>query len=111
VTLVAAFNENYAGKKTPRSQDIPTLTLPSRYDFGKSFNSQDVRVTKDFKLVTERYKLTVFGEVFNVFNIANLGAYSGDLTNSNFGQPTSCVGQVFGSGGPRAFQVGGRFTY
>jgi hypothetical protein len=111
VKLVSAFNQTYAGKKTPRGQDIPTLTLPSHYDFGKSFNSQDVRVTKDFKLFTERYKLTVFGEVFNILNIANLGGYSGDLTNSNFGQPTSRVGQVFGSGGPRAFQVGGRFTF
>jgi len=28
-----------------------------------------------------------------------------------FGQPTSRVQQVFGSGGPRAVQIGGRFTF
>jgi len=28
-----------------------------------------------------------------------------------FGQPTQRAGQVFGSGGPRAFQVGARFSF
>ena len=57
-------------------------------------------------------KLAVFVEGFNVFNVANLGGYSFNLSNAaTFGQPTNRASQVFGSGGPRAFQIGGRFTF
>ena len=109
--LVDQFNQTYGGKKTSRGQAIPTLKLPGNYSFGKNFNSQDVRITKDFKLFTERYHLSVFGECFNVFNLANLGGYSSTLQDAGFGQPTSRAGNIFGSGGPRAIQVGGRFTF
>jgi hypothetical protein len=108
---VAAFNQQYAGKRDARNQVIPTLALPTAYQFGDSFSSQDMRVTKTFNL-REQAKLGVFVEIFNVFNVANLGGYSFNLNNTaTFGQPTSRASQVFGSGGPRAFQVGGRFTF
>jgi hypothetical protein len=108
---VAAFNQQYAGKRDARNQAIPTLALPGSYQFGDSFSSQDMRVTKTFNL-REQAKLGVFVEIFNVFNVANLGGYSFNLNNTaTFGQPTNRASQVFGSGGPRAFQVGGRFTF
>ena len=54
----------------------------------------------------------MFVEAFNIFNVANLGGFSYNLSNtSTFGQPTNRASQVFGSGGPRAFQLGGRFTF
>jgi hypothetical protein len=54
----------------------------------------------------------VFVEGFNVFNVANLGSFSYNLSNTaTFGQPTDRASQVFGSGGPRAFQVGARLTF
>ena len=60
----------------------------------------------------ERYELNIFGEVFNVFNIANLTGYSTDLLQTAaFGQPASRTTQVFGSGGPRAFQLAARFSF
>ena len=72
-------------------------------------------MTKSFNLGSERYKLALFGEVFNVFNYANEGGQSYTLdavgSGTGFGIPTSLAGQQFGSGGPRAFQVGGRFTF
>jgi hypothetical protein len=47
-----------------------------------------------------------------LFNIANLSGYSGNLRETAlFGQPTERVDQVFGSGGPRAFQLGARFEF
>jgi hypothetical protein len=109
---VAAWNTAYAGKRDARNTLIPAITLPATYDFGDWFSSQDVRVTKTFRFKEEHYKLAVFGEVFNLFNIANLGGYSMNLSNSStFGQPTSRAGQVFGSGGPRALQLGARVSF
>jgi hypothetical protein len=112
VQLVNQFNQNYAGKTTT-SGVIPTIVLPSNFSFPRSFNSQDIRVTKVFHLGTERAKLAIFGECFNIFNIANLGGYSYNLTSNGagFGVPTSATSNIFGSGGPRAFQLGSRFTF
>ncbi len=70
-----------------------------------------MRLSKIFKY-RERYKLAVFAEVFNLFNIANLQGYDFNLANpAGFGQPQSRIGQVFGSGGPRAFQLGARVNF
>ena len=111
VRLVNQYNQTYAGKKGPNpGQTFPTITLPQNYDFGRNFNSQDLRLTKIFKW-RERYELQAFGEVFNLLNIANLGGYSTNLLDPAFGQPTGRAGNIFGTGGPRAFQVGARFSF
>lgn len=106
---VASFNGTYAGKKDARGLTIPAITLPSGYSLGRAFNSQDIRLTKMF-VFKERYRLQVFGEGFNIFNITNLSNYQFVL-GPTFGQPTQRQSQVFGSGGPRAFQIGGRFSF
>jgi Carboxypeptidase regulatory-like domain len=108
---VANWNSTYAGKLDATGKKIPTLTLPSNFSLGRNFNSQDLRLTKTFTY-RERYKFNVFAEMFNVFNFANVSGQSWDPSNSTgFGIPTQRVTQVFGSGGPRAVQVGGRFTF
>lgn len=108
---VASYNTTYAGQRDARNQLIPTLTLPASYEFGDWFSSQDIRVTKSFTW-REQIRLAIFAEMFNIFNVANLGGYSFNLSNTaNFGQPTSRAGQVFGSGGPRALQLGARFSF
>jgi hypothetical protein len=61
-------------------------------------------LSRDFTF-RERWRITLIGEAFNLFNIANLSVLSGDLLGAGFGQATSRVTQVFGSGGPRAFQL------
>ena len=105
--LVGEFNQTWAGKRTPRNQLIPTLRLPQSYDFGDSFSSQDIRLTKIFQF-RERYRFSVFGESFNLFNIANLGGYSFNLADpTSFGQPTVRTSQIFGSGGAAGVSVGG----
>ncbi len=110
-TAVQAFNTAYAGKRDARGQAIPTISLPSNYEFGDSFSSQDIRVTKKFTW-KDQYSLAVFAEMFNMFNVANLTGYSFNLNNTaTFGQPTGRFGQVFGSGGPRALQLGARLTF
>jgi hypothetical protein len=107
---VQLWNLNNAGKRDARGQVIPTLTLPAQYELGDNFNSQDIRLTKKFTW-RDRYSLSVFAEMFNVFNIANLSSFNFTLNSGSFGQPTQRTSQVFGSGGPRALQVGGRFTF
>ena len=94
--------------------------------FNDTFNSFDLRLSREFRL-SERFHLQAIGEVFNLFNKTNiLGSsnsnYSGffnvlvpDGTNpalsSAFGKPVSTAGGVFGSGGPRAFQLAGKLTF
>lgn len=109
-SLVNQFNQTLAGKKTSRGQNIPFITLPSSFDNGDTFISQDLRLTRNFKL-TEQVNLQFIGEVFNLFNFSNMVGYGGTLTSPNFGQPSNRAGGVFGTGGPRAFQVAARLTF
>ena len=97
-------------KTDARGQNIPFLTLPANYNFGDWFSSQDMRLTKKFTW-KEHYTLAVFGEMFNVFNIANLSGYNYTINSQAFGQPTQRQSQVFGSGGPRAVQLGARISF
>ena len=115
-----AFNRGFQthagkfdGQKEPKP--IPRLTLPERYWFGDNFHALDLRLSREF-LFRERWHVLLIGEAFNVYNAANLSGYSGDLTTpigalTAFGQPTSRATQVFGSGGPRAFQLGMRVSF
>ena len=91
---------------------------PADAQFTDSFSSLDVRLTKVFNF-GERAKLEPIVEVFNLFNTTNvLGIsntnYSGFgnvLGSASFGRPVTTAGGVFGSGGPRAFQLGARFSF
>jgi hypothetical protein len=106
--LVGLYNQQFAGQKTAGGQTAPTLTLPANYNFNDNFFTQDLRLSRSFRL-REHLQLVLLGEVFNLFNTANLVQYSGNLNDpSSFGQPSVRFTQVFGSGGPRAFQLGAR---
>ncbi len=85
--------------------------------FNDSFNSFDLRVSKDFH-VRERCTIQALAEAFNLFNVTNIlgvsvANYSGfsNTLGPNFGQPVRTAGGVFGSGGPRAFQLGAKLTF
>ena len=109
--LVARFDATYSGTKDALGRTIPRLALPAQYSFGDSLQSLDLRLSRNFVL-RERWRVSLIGEVFNLYNKSNLTGYSGDLTNSaTFGQPSSRATQVFGSGGPRAFQLAMRVTF
>jgi len=99
-------------------QLLPLVSPNTR--FSDTFNSLDLRIAKNFRL-TERFSLQAIGEVFNLANKTNiLGVsvtnYSGfanalvpdsnnPLFSSSFGKPVTTAGGIFGSGGPRAFQL------
>jgi outer membrane receptor protein involved in Fe transport len=99
--------------------------------FNDSFNSFDLRLSKRFGF-GERFRFEPVVEVFNLFNVvnvlgisnANYSGYANTLTrdssnvnspgylrSSGFGQPITTAGGVFGTGGPRAFQIAARFTF
>jgi hypothetical protein len=112
--LVDDYNKKYptsvTGKRTPQNQVVPSITLPAVIDNGDAFFSTDLRLTRIFR-IKERTKITFMAEGFNVFNVANLSGYSGNLTASTFGQPNVRTSQTFGTGGPRAFQFGARLSF
>ena len=108
--LVTQFNQNYAGKADARGAVIFPIALPEHYSFGDNFHSLDLRFSRTFAF-DERWNLTLIGEVFNVYNAANLSGHSGNLNSVAFGQPNSRFTQIFGSGGPRAFQFGMRISF
>jgi hypothetical protein len=110
---------------------VPLPLVRDELEFGDSFSSLDLRVSKVFKL-GERVTIEPIAEVFNLFNVTNvLGVsnvnYSGFSNvlvrdssdpssagfnrSSSFGQPVTTAGGVFGSGGPRAFQFAARVTF
>jgi hypothetical protein len=108
--LVAQFNERYANTRDSKNVSIPRVTLPAHYSLGDDFHSLDLRLVRSFVL-RERYNFSLIGEVFNFCNAANLSGFNGNVTTAAFGQPTSRLTQVFGSGGPRAFQLAMRVSF
>jgi hypothetical protein len=107
---------------------LPLVSPSAR--FTDSFSSLDVRVSRRFTVGA--VTVDAFAEVFNLFDVTNvLGTstvnYSGFvnalvrdsndpddpgfLTSSRFGTPVSTAGGVFGSGGPRALQIGARVGF
>ena len=111
IRLVADYNQTYAGKLTPSGQLAPSIALSDWFEFGDNFFALDVRLARAFP-VRGRARLSAFVDVFNVFNTLNLTGYSGNLlAPTAFGRPTARVGQAFGSGGPRAMQLGLRMGF
>ena len=99
--------------------------------FSDSFDSLDLRLSRRF-VVTRSLSLEAIVECFNVFNVTNILGVSktnysgfanvlardssdpsdpGFLRSSSFGGALTTAGGVFGSGGPRAFQLGLRAQF
>jgi len=106
-------------KRTPQNQVIPIIKLPDNFSSGDPFFSQDVRLTRLVR-IGEKVKMSLIVESFNVFNIANLTSYgsglnalvaAGQVQQATFGQPGDRVNQIFGTGGPRAFQFAARISF
>jgi hypothetical protein len=112
-----------------RGVPLPLVSPDAR--FNDKFSSLDLRLSKLFHLGGAR-SLEAIVEVFNLFNVTNIlgvstrnySGYSnvlarddsdpthpGFLTSSSFGKAVTTAGGVFGSGGPRAFQLGLRFQF
>jgi hypothetical protein len=103
-------------------QLLPLVSSSAR--FNDRFDSFDLRLSRIWKLGEATLEPAI--EAFNLFNVTNVLGVSnvnysgfanvlvrdsddpkspGFLKSSGFGQPVTTAGGVFGSGGPRAFQV------
>jgi carboxypeptidase family protein/TonB-dependent receptor-like protein len=110
-------------------QPLPLVRDDAR--FNDNFSSLDLRLSKAFRL-GEKARLEPIVEVFNLFNVTNILGVSnvnytgfsnvltrdsnnpndpGFLRSSGFGSPVTTAGGVFGSGGPRAFQIAAKFSF
>jgi hypothetical protein len=110
-------------------QPLPLVRDDAR--FNDNFSSLDLRLSKVFRL-GEKSRLEPIVEVFNLFNVTNIlgvsnvnysgfsnvltrdsnnSADPGYLRSSSFGNPVTTAGGVFGSGGPRAFQIAAKFSF
>jgi hypothetical protein len=107
------------GARTPKNEVIPLIYLPDKFSNGDPFLSQDVRLTRQINF-SERVRLSLIAEGFNIFNIANLSGYGsglnavaqpGQVQQATFGNPSNRVNQIFGTGGPRAFQFAARLNF
>jgi hypothetical protein len=124
--LITSYNSAFAGKTDPFGNVLrPLALLPTDTPLGgDSLLSQDIRVTKSFYF-GEKTHLDLIGEVFNVFNFANLTGVGNnvlpaaeDITSpADFKAPGAVFlpsqrqTSVFGTGGPRAFQFAVKFTF
>lgn len=103
---------------------LPFIILPDNFQNDDSFLTHDLRLTRSIR-ITEKVSLNLIGEGFNIFNIANLNGYGGTLNayirptattpgrnpDLTFGLPSGRVSPVFGTGGPRAFQLAARLSF
>jgi len=114
---------------------LPYIILPEKFSNSDSFLSHDLRLQRAIR-IRENVKLNLIAEAFNVLNIANLTGFSGTLDayirptatrnattgvvtitapgrnpTFSFGQPTGRVSPIFGTGGPRAFQLAARLSF
>lgn len=89
------------------------MVIPRNALEGLPMHKVDLHVTKDITLVGH-VKAQLIGEVFNVFNNANFGAYNTALSPTSaaqtalFGQPASNAGTAYV---PREAQLGFRVTF
>jgi hypothetical protein len=124
-----AFIQQVNGGGGINGQPLPLVSSDAR--FNDRFNSFDLRVSRVFRW-GESVRLEPAVEVFNVFNVTNVLGVSnvnysgfanalvrdsndpsspGFLRSSSFGNAVTTAGGVFGSGGPRAFQLAVRFSF
>ncbi|HVO09535.1 MAG TPA: TonB-dependent receptor [Vicinamibacteria bacterium] len=108
---------------------LPLVGSDARFNDG--FDSLDLRLSRPFRL-SARASLEAIVECFNVLNVTNILGVSksnysgfsnvlvrdsqdpadpGYLRSSSFGRALTTAGGVFGSGGPRAFQLGLRARF
>jgi len=108
IVIPAAIGDRFDGPST-----IATgVVIPRNGLEGLPLHKVDVRLTKDIRL-GGRFKASLIGEVFNLFNHANYGSYNTSLSATNaattalFGTPVQNTGNAYvARTGQLAFRLG-----
>jgi hypothetical protein len=99
--VVALANGVTRAAVTPARGELGTIGRNT--ERGDSLFSWNASVFKEFGM-SERIKLQLRGEAFNLFNAANYDVPDGVLTSPNFGQ-------AIGAFDPRQLQIGLRLSF
>jgi hypothetical protein len=103
VTIPEAMRDRFEGPDVIGTGDV----VPRNALRGLPLHKFDLRVTKDVALAGN-VKVSLFGEVFNLFNHANYGTFVGQVNSATFGQPRATLGNAYV---PRSGQFGFRFSF
>jgi hypothetical protein len=100
--------QSYLSGVFPKSNfTVPTLGTEGNEQWGRfrnpGFAETDASLLKD-TLLTERLRLELRFEFFNIFNRVNLGGVSADLSSATFGRATSQLN-------PRWIQIGAKLIF
>ena len=96
IIVPAAVADRFIGPATITSG----MVIPRNALEGLPLHKVDLRITKDVRLV-QRLKVSLIGEVFNLFNHANYGSYNTTLSATNaattalFGTPAQNTGTAY----------------
>jgi hypothetical protein len=82
-------------------------TVPRNGLEGDNLSKVDVRVSKDIRF-GENLRVVLIGEIFNLFNHKNYGAYVTQVNSPSFGDPVATFGSMYV---PRSGQLGLRITF
>jgi hypothetical protein len=109
ITIPAAVADRFDGPSVITSG----MVVPRNALEGLPLHKVDLRLTKDIRL-GGRAKVSLIGEVFNLFNHANYGSYNLSLSSTNavttglFGTPVQNTGNAYV---PRQGQLAFRFGF
>jgi hypothetical protein len=104
----AAFNLE-DGVSAPIPWGIPANVDRNNW-VGPGINNWDISLSK-MTALTERVKIQLRFETYNVFNRVQFNKPSNDTSSSNFGYSFSQVGQNDGTTGARQVQLGAKLTF
>jgi Carboxypeptidase regulatory-like domain len=104
----AAFNLE-DGVSAPIPWGVPANIDRNNW-YGPGVNNWDMSLSK-MTALTERVKLQLRFEVYNVFNRVQFAKPNNNTSSSNFGYSLSQVGQNDGTTGARQIQLGGKLTF
>ena len=111
---VSGTDEAFTGPPASAFTTTPAFGVPSNVGrnnwYGPGIDNWDFVLAKT-TAITERFKLQLRLESYNIFNHVHFGKPDNNLFSPIFGQSTTQVGQNDGSTGARQVQIGAKLVF